>query len=112
MKLVNPKTEQVTNFDPIDAKDFLADGWVLYEDFLKSQREKVKTSHLEPPKDPSSSKETKLFPESEESREDYLKSLDWRELKAISKNLGIRKEEGESYEDLIPKILEAEGGNT
>lgn len=42
-------------------------------------------------------------------RRSELESFGWTELKAIATNLGLDKTDGQTWADLIPDILQAEG---
>lgn len=42
------------------------------------------------------------------SRQEELEALSWQKLKAIATDLGLEKEEDQSWDDLIPDIIKAE----
>lgn len=41
-------------------------------------------------------------------RQEELEAMSWQKLKTLATKLGLEKDEDQSWEDLIPQILEAE----
>lgn len=82
--------QSVSNVYRSELDSWLAQGWTL-------EPVAVKAEPVPPTETPSPV-----------SRKEELESLSWQKLKAIATELGIEKEEDQSWDDLIPEIIKAE----